>query len=133
MKHSTRILILLTAGLFLFGSAVYAGNDNGERTAFVDLNGDGLNDNMKDGNGDGIPDRLEADFEAGDDGNTYMNAYQSKEQAAEHFQITFCWRTHTMSKELFQNQYQYGALGDGGQVNQNSSNGSGDTGNNGGK
>ncbi|UCG62411.1 MAG: hypothetical protein JSV52_03755 [Candidatus Zixiibacteriota bacterium] len=132
MKFSTRILTLLIAVLFLFGTAVYAGNDNAERTAFVDLNGDGINDNMKDGNGDGIPDRLEADLEAGDDGNTYMNASQSKEQVAEQYQLTFHWRTHEMSKELF--QYQYGGtIGDGGQVNQNSSNGSGDTGNKGGK
>ncbi len=130
MKNSTRILTLLIAGVFFFGTAVYAGNDDAQRTGFVDLNGDGINDNMKDANGDGIPDQLAA----GDDGNTYMNAYQSKEQAAEHYQLTFHWRTHEMSKELFQYQYQYGALGDGGQVNnQNASKGSGDTGDKGGK
>lgn len=64
MKNSTRFLTLLTmviASLFLFGTA-YAGNGQGEQKGFVDLNGDGFNDNMKDDDGDGIPNCVDEDF-----------------------------------------------------------------------
>lgn len=61
MKNSTKLLTLLTlviAGLFLFGTA-YAGNDDPARTGFVDLDGDGINDNQKDSDDDGIPNSVD--------------------------------------------------------------------------
>jgi len=64
MRNSTRFLTLLTlviASLFLIGAA-YAGNGQGEQKGFVDVNGDGFNDNMKDDDGDGIPNCVDEDY-----------------------------------------------------------------------
>ena len=76
MKNSTRLLTLMTliiAGLFLFGTA-YAANDDAPRTGFVDLNGDGFNDNAKDDDGDGIPNCIDEDFEkSAEEGTQNMN------------------------------------------------------------
>ena len=141
MKNSTRLLILLVAGLFMFSTAVYAGND-APRTGFVDLNGDGINDNAKDDDADGIPNNLDADFLKSEDGSNNQNTNQSKEQFKEQSkeqskemeQLTFHWRTHEQSKELFQNQY--GELGDGshnGQVTESTNKGSENAAHKGGK
>jgi hypothetical protein len=140
MKNSTRLLTLLTmviAALFLFGTA-YAGSEDAPRKGFVDLDGDGINDNMKDGDGDGIPNFIDGDYLKSLDGSAYMNAYQTKEQFKEQVrekaQLTFHWRTHERSKELFQNQY--GVLGEGsqsGQMNENANKGADNAGQNGGK
>ena len=86
MKNSTRLLILLVAGLFMFSTAVYAGND-APRTGFVDLNGDGINDNAKDDDADGIPNSLDADFLKSEDGSNSQNTNQSKEQFKEYVEL----------------------------------------------
>ncbi|MEW6411579.1 MAG: hypothetical protein AB1483_03795 [Candidatus Zixiibacteriota bacterium] len=91
MKSTTRLLTLLTllvAATFLFGTAVYAGNDEGGQKGFVDLNGDGFNDNMKDDDGDGIPNCIDEDYVKECDGegtmtksgNTYAYNFQYKLQ-----------------------------------------------------
>ena len=88
MKNSTRLLTLMTlviAGLFLFGTA-YAGNDEAPRTGYVDLNGDGINDNAKDDDGDGIPNCIDEDYvksgegTANQNGNLYAYNFQYKLQ-----------------------------------------------------
>lgn len=233
MRNSTRFLTLLTlviASLFLIGT-VYAGDGQGEQKGFIDLNGDGINDNMKDDDADGIPNCVDADYVMTADGSNNQNANQnqnkeqyekqiknqyqykkqiktqsgdlstdgtielskeqvnnqnsnqntnqyekqikeqsqvknetggsstddlvlskeqisegtqeqfkdqiaeqSKEQVQDQARLLLCWRTHTMSKELFQNQY--GELGDGsggGQMIENASRGSDNAGHKGGK
>ena len=94
MKNSTRLLTILTlviAGVFLFGTAVYAGNDDAPKTGFVDVDGDGFNDNMKDSNGDGIPNDMgEGSGEMGENANAY--AYEYAEQLK---------NVHEIKHELF--------------------------------
>ncbi len=52
--------ILLLVIFFLLPPAPSTANmEEPQKTAFVDLDGDGFNDNLADNNGDGIPDRYE--------------------------------------------------------------------------
>lgn len=104
MKNTSRLITLMTlviAGLFLFGTA-YAGNDGAPRTGYVDLNGDGINDNAKDDDGDGIPNCLDEDFVKSEDGtankngNTYTYNFQYKLQPK--WQVQSKWVMFQQSK-----------------------------------
>ncbi|UCE25990.1 MAG: hypothetical protein JSU74_04665 [Candidatus Zixiibacteriota bacterium] len=106
MRNSTRLLTLLTlviASLFLFGT-VYAGNDDPTRTGFVDLDGDGFNDNMKDSDDDGIPNVVDEDkglaqgegtANKGETANMYSNKHAY--EYAEQLQLV-----HEIKHELFE-------------------------------
>jgi len=52
-------LILLLIALFLLPAVSVADKEKPKKAAFVDLDGDGFNDNLADNNSDGIPDRYE--------------------------------------------------------------------------
>ncbi len=106
MRKSTRFLTLLTlviASLFLIGTA-NAGDGQGEQKGFVDLNGDGFNDNMKDDDGDGIPNCVDEDYvkDSGDgtedgtmtqSGNMYTYNLHNKLQSM--YKITSCHMVFT--------------------------------------
>ncbi len=109
MKNSTRFLTLLTlviAGSFLFGTAVYAGNDDGGQKGFVDLNGDGFNDNMKDDDGDGIPNCIDEDYEkiCDGDGDGSMNQYQYR--YAHNFQLQPKWMVQSRHSQFNQAKWE---------------------------
>lgn len=80
MKNTTKLMValmLVAAGLFLFGPAAYAQNEDGQK-GFVDLNGDGFNDNAPDADGDGIPNGLDEDYvKHAEDGDGYKNQNQN--------------------------------------------------------
>lgn len=93
MKNTTKLMValmLVAAGLFLFGPSVYAQSADSLK-GFIDLNGDGFNDNAADADGDGIPNGLDEDWvkkaEDGDgykhqnkNGNLTQNAYKFENQ-----------------------------------------------------
>jgi len=66
MKNIAKILmtsaIVLILGLYLNSSELYAQNlDQKPGKGFIDLNGDGINDNAIDSDGDGIPNCIDPD------------------------------------------------------------------------
>ncbi|UCD62609.1 MAG: hypothetical protein JSW34_07510 [Candidatus Zixiibacteriota bacterium] len=149
MRNSNRmltLLVVLVAGLFLFGTTVYAGNEEPTRQGFVDLNGDGFNDNMKDSDADGIPNAVDDDFAKSGEGtdkeanayayqkeNAYQNAYQYQYQTASMVQAQAQLTFNYQIAEQFQNQL--GELGEGSgtaQMNQSAIKGSENTGHKGG-
>ena len=70
---------MLFAALFLFGPTVGAQTCDGNGKNFVDLDGDGFNDNAPDADGDGIPNGLDPDYiKHEQDGDGYKNLYQYK-------------------------------------------------------
>lgn len=132
MRNSTRLMLLLTlviAGLFLVGT-VYAGNDEAKREGFVDLNGDGFNDNMKDDDADGIPNCIDEDYvkegnegkegsegTANKNGNNYAYNFQYKPQPKHMLQschVLFAERQAQINGETpTEPMGNAGALGDG--------------------
>ncbi len=132
MKNSTRLLTLITlviAGLFLFGTA-YAGNDEAPRTGFVDLNGDGFNDNAKDDDGDGIPNCLDEDMGNGDgegsankgetaNAYSYKYAYKYAEQLKNLHQIKHLLFNDRKAEFSGDVPEEHGSWGDSGEANLN--------------
>lgn len=53
------VILLFIAFLLLPSIATTANTESAKKAAFVDLDGDGFNDNLADNNSDGIPDRYE--------------------------------------------------------------------------
>ena len=125
MKNSTRFLTLLTlviAGLFLFGTAVYAGNDDGGQKGFIDLNGDGFNDNMKDDDGDGIPNCVDEDYVKDGDGEGTGTANKNGNVYAYNFQLQPKWMVQSRHNQFYkamneiQGETPEGGLGNAGEI-----------------
>ncbi len=74
--------LVLFVSLFITSSDTSAQQFKGKKAGvgFVDLNGDGINDNAKDADGDGIPNCLDPDFVRPMDGsgNKFMNGKNGK-------------------------------------------------------
>jgi hypothetical protein len=136
MKYSPRLLTLLTlviAALFLFGTA-YAGSEEAKRTGYVDLDGDGFNDNAKDSDGNGIPNYIdenkgsavaEGSENKGETANAYnykwayKHAYKYAEQLKYVHQINhelFTDRKAEFKGDVLEN---HGSWGDAGEANLN--------------
>lgn len=65
----------------LFSPAIQAQTCTGGGSNFIDLNGDGFNDNAPDQDGDGIPNGLDADYvKNAQDGSGYKNGKLAKSQ-----------------------------------------------------
>lgn len=76
-----KLLPLLLAALLITAPALFAQDNpatvqHGPR--FVDLNGDGFNDNAPDADGDGIPNGLDDDYVRPYDGTGSQNAWAQK-------------------------------------------------------
>jgi hypothetical protein len=83
MKLKNIMLTALTiVGLAMLTSpAIQAQTCDGTGTNFVDLNGDGFNDNAPDHDGDGIPNGLDADYVKGaQDGSGYQKGMLGENQ-----------------------------------------------------
>ena len=131
MKNSTRLLTILTlvvAGLFLFGSAVYAGNEDAPKKGFVDVDGDGFNDNMKDSDHDGIPNCIDEDMaavegegsgEKSEEANSYMYAYKYAEQLKNLHQLKYELFNERKGEFAGEVPDEVGAWADGGEANLN--------------
>jgi hypothetical protein len=68
------VLALLAGMIFISGAAVSAQTCDSTRAGFVDMNGDGFNDNAPDHDGDGIPNGQDPDWTRNpQDGTGYMH------------------------------------------------------------
>ena len=72
---STVLMIMLIIGMILLAyTGIQAETRNRTGTNFVDLDGDGFNDNAPDHDGDGIPNGLDPDYiKSAQDGTGYQN------------------------------------------------------------
>jgi hypothetical protein len=104
MKAKNLILTALAIiGLaFLTPPVVHAQTCDGNGSNFVDLDGDGFNDNAPDHDGDGIPNGLDEDYVPNpQDGSGYRNGKATDKIAGESTQKRTMTQTKTFNGDMF--------------------------------
>ena len=109
------LTLFLIAGLFMITApATQAQTCEGKGPNFVDLNGDGFNDNAPDHDGDGIPNGLDPDYiKMAQDGSGYMHqkgemnkyAYKGKDDSQKMNKFQKGNRFQTANSYKFQYRY----------------------------
>lgn len=121
------LMFMLAAGLvFIMAPTASAQTSQGDGKGFIDVDGDGLNDNARDDDGDGIPNGQDDDYLPPQDGSGAQNNMAMQKKNKGETQEAFRNRIQTFQRTGTMSQVQTRTKGKGNGDGSGSANGGGD-------